>query len=87
MTKLKATALKYDSTKDLAPKLVAKGDSVIAEKIIELAKQNNIPIREDADMVEILNLLEIDEEIPIELYSIVAEIFAFLYNVNKSYSK
>lgn len=87
MRKIKASALKYNKNKDLAPKLIAKGDDFLAEKIIQLAKENNIPIKEDADLVEILNILEINEEIPSEIYSIVAEIFAFLYNVNKSYDQ
>jgi len=87
MNKQVATALKYDENSTSAPKLLAKGQNQIAEKIIELARQNNIPIKEDKDLVEILNALELNDEIPIELYSIVAEIFALIYNINKSYSK
>lgn len=87
MTKQIATALKYDENSSAAPKLLAKGQNEVAERIIELAKQHNIPIKEDKDLVEILSALDLDEEIPLELYSIVAEIFAFVYNINKSYKK
>ncbi|HAG52531.1 MAG TPA: flagellar biosynthesis protein FlhB [Alphaproteobacteria bacterium] len=87
MNKQIATALKYDENSNSAPKLLAKGQNEIAEKILELAKQNNIPIKEDKDLVAILNTLELNDEIPFELYSIVAEIFALIYNINKSYTK
>lgn len=85
MAKQIATALKYDENSNSAPKLLAKGQNEVAERIIELAKQHNIPVKEDKDLVEILNALELDEEIPLELYSIVAEIFAMIYNINKSH--
>lgn len=87
MTKKIATALKYDEKTNAAPKLIAKGQNEVAERILELAKQHNIPIKEDKDLVAILNTLDLEQEIPLEVYSIVAEIFAFLYNINKSYSK
>ncbi len=84
MTNKVAAALQYDDTKPGAPKLIAKGQQDVAARIIEIAKQNNIPIQEDADLVMILNKLELEQEIPLELYSIVAEIFALIYNINKS---
>ena len=85
MTKNKITqaaALKYDHDGQHVPKVVAKGERIVAEKLIELAKENNIPIKEDKELVAILSSLDINEEIPLEIYSIVAEIFAFLYNEN-----
>ena len=87
MTKKIATALKYDRNSTTVPKLVAKGQNEVAEKILELAKLHNIPVQQDKDLVEILNTLELEEEIPLELYSIVAEIFALIYNMNKSYKQ
>jgi flagellar biosynthesis protein len=80
-----AAALKYDSLEDAAPKVTAKGRGSVAEKIIELAKKNNVPIRSDPDLIQILCKLEIDEQIPIELYRAVAEILAFVYTVNNRY--
>jgi len=78
----KAVALGYDKKKDDAPKVLASGKGVIAEKIIEIARDNNVPMHRDADLVEILSLLEIDESIPIEVYSVVAKIFTYIYEQN-----
>ena len=77
----KATALKYDTKKDNAPKVVASGDRIIASNIIKIAKENNIPIKKDEDMIELLSQIEINKEIPIEMYKGVAEIFSFIYNI------
>ena len=79
----KAVALKYDNKKDDAPRITAEGSSKIAQKIIELAIQNNIPIKEDPDLVQVLSSLEINEEIPSEIYVVVAELLAFIYSTNK----
>lgn len=79
----KAAALQYDKSKPGAPKLTAKGKGAIAEKIIEIARANNIPLHQDRDLIEILDKVEIDTEIPLEIYAIVAEIFAYIYKVNK----
>lgn len=77
-----AAALKYDAKKYAAPIVTAKGRGLIAEKIIALAKENNIPIKNDPALVEILSKLDIDEQIPVELYKAIAEILAFVYSVN-----
>lgn len=79
----KAVALGYDEKKDNAPKVLASGKGLIAEKIIEIARDNNIPMHRNADLVEILSLLEIDESIPIEVYSVVAKIFTYIYEQNQ----
>lgn len=79
----KAAALKYKHGKDSAPKLVAKGRGKVAEKIIEIAKANNVPIQEDKELVEFLSMLDLYQEIPPELYKAVAEILAFIYSINK----
>ena len=79
----KVAALKYDQQNDAAPRLAAKGKGHLAEKILEIAKEHDIPIRKDADLVEVLQKLEIDEEIPLEIFAVVAEIFAYIYKTNK----
>lgn len=79
----KAVALGYDKKKDHAPKMIASGHGLIAEKIIEIARDNNVPIHKDANLVKILSLLDIDESIPIEVYAVVAEIFTYIYEQNK----
>ncbi|MGA2331502.1 MAG: EscU/YscU/HrcU family type III secretion system export apparatus switch protein [Syntrophales bacterium] len=78
-----AAALKYDPQKDAAPVLAAKGRGFVAEKIIDIAKKNRIPIKEDPNLVQILSKLEIDEHIPPVLYAAVAEILAFVYSLNE----
>jgi len=80
-----AAAVEYDNKKDTAPRLTAKGRGSIAEKIIKLAVEHNIPIRKDPALIEILSRLDIDEEIPPELYKAIAEILAFIYSVNEQY--
>lgn len=80
-----AAVIKYDDKRDAAPKLTAKGRGSIAEKIIKLAMEHNIPIREDPALVQILSRLDIDEQIPTEIYKAIAEILAFIYSVNEQY--
>jgi flagellar biosynthesis protein len=80
-----AAALRYTPESDSAPKVIAKGRGNIAERIIELAKKNNIPIKSDPNLVQILSKLNIDEQIPVEIYRAVAEILAFVYSVNNRY--
>lgn len=79
----KAAALRYDSERDLAPKVIAKGSGKIAERIIEVARQHGIPIKDDPELVEILSGLELYQEIPPELYRAVAEILVFVYKITK----
>jgi len=81
----KAAALKYEIGKDNAPKVIAKGKGIIAEKIIEIAKKENIPIYEDPDTVEILSSLDIGQEIPPELYEVIAEILAYVLYKKKKF--
>ncbi|NUM55343.1 MAG: EscU/YscU/HrcU family type III secretion system export apparatus switch protein [Candidatus Hydrogenedentes bacterium] len=81
--KRKAVALKYNAEADAAPRVVAKGDRLLAERIIAIAKENGVPIHEDPDLVSLLAALEIDREIPDALYRAVAEVLAFVYTVNE----
>ena len=80
----KAAALKYDAQINSAPVVKAKGAGTVAEKIIQIAQDHNIPIRQNPDLVEILIQLDLEQEIPPELYKIVAEILTFVYNLNRS---
>ncbi len=79
---IKAVALTYERQKDDAPRVGAKGQGRIAEKIIEIAKQHNLPIKDDPDLIEVLSSLDIDQQIPAELYVAVAELLAFIYSLN-----
>lgn len=79
-----AAAIKYDSATDSAPKVTASGRGIVAEKIIAIAQDNGIPIKNDPDLVQILSKLKVDAEIPVELYRAVAEILAFVYSLNEN---
>ncbi|MGJ9458843.1 EscU/YscU/HrcU family type III secretion system export apparatus switch protein [Oceanobacillus sp. CF4.6] len=79
----KATALKYDQKKNSAPMVTAKGKGLVADEIIKKAKENEVPILEDASLVELLAELNINETIPEELYQAVAEVFSFIYHADK----
>lgn len=79
----KAAALSYNPEKDNAPRVNAFGEDFLARRIIEVAKEANIPIVEDAALVSALLTLELGEEIPVDLYEAVARILAFLYKLDK----
>jgi len=81
--KKKAAALRYDTSKENAPRVLAKGEGEVANNIIKIAELNNLPIKEDADLVELLSKLEIDKEVPEALYKAVAEVFSFIYKSTK----
>lgn len=77
----KAVALEYDQEKDRAPKVTAKGTGKTAKNIIKIATQNDIPIKKDEDLVNMLSEIELNKEIPVELYQAVSEIFSFIYGI------
>lgn len=77
-----AVALGYNKEKDNAPKVLAKGQDKIAQKIVEIAKNEGIEIHQDADLVEILKAVDIDAEIPVEAFAAVAEIISYIYKAN-----
>ncbi|HSP80027.1 MAG TPA: EscU/YscU/HrcU family type III secretion system export apparatus switch protein [Myxococcaceae bacterium] len=74
-----AIALKYDKDKDSAPRVVAKGMRLKAEKIREIAKQYNIPIMRNVPLANALYRIDVGHEIPEELYDAVAEILNFVF--------
>jgi flagellar biosynthesis protein len=79
----KAVALRYRHDRDAAPRVTAKGSGRVAEKIIELAKLHGIPVKDDPDLIEVLSKLDIEEEIPPNVYIAVAELLAFVYSMNR----
>lgn len=79
-----AVALRYKDGEDGAPKVVAKGHGVTAQKIREVAEASGVPVTRDDDLVELLAQIEIDREIPPQLYAAVAEVLALIYRANNS---
>ena len=77
-----AAALRYKQGIDPAPRLVAKGAGIIAEKILQAAREADIPIHEDPDLLALLMTLNIDEIVSPEMYVAVAEVLAFIYRMN-----
>ena len=74
-----AVALKYDKEADGAPKIVAKGLRLKAEKIKEIAKAYNVPLMRNTTLAGALYRVEVGQEIPEELYDAVAEVLNFVY--------
>ncbi|AZR72838.1 hypothetical protein BBF96_05195 [Anoxybacter fermentans] len=79
----KAAALQYNPETDQAPRLIAYGEGEIAEKIIQIARENKIPFYQDHTLIELLSTIEIGSEIPEEAYQVVAEILAFIYRLSQ----
>ena len=78
-----AVALDYDpQTASDAPHVIAKGKGYVAERILEIAFEKGIRVREDADLTQILAAVDVDSEIPFEAYLAVAEILAYVYKTN-----
>jgi flagellar biosynthesis protein len=82
----KAVALRYSSERS-APTVVAKGKGHMAETIMQTAKDNGVPIQEDPSLVEVLSKLDLDQEIPAELYQLVAEVLSFIYRSDGKMNK
>lgn len=85
-TRKKAVALRYDIDRDQAPRVVAKGYGLLAERIAELARESGVAVKEDHKLADYLMSLDLYEEIPSELYPIVAEILAFIYAMERRFS-
>lgn len=77
-----AVALEYNPEEN-APKIIASGKGYLADKIIEAAQNDNIPIHEDAKLSASLSTLSIGDMIPTELYEVVAEVLAFVDSMDK----
>lgn len=85
--KKKAVALKYDSEKFDAPFVSAKGIGYFAEILLKKARGNNVPIKDDPVLTDILMTLDTGDCIPEELFKVVAEILAFVYTQNSKYDE
>lgn len=79
----KAVALSYDGETDRAPRIVAKGEGFIAERIVRVAREYDVPFYRDADLCEVLVKMDVDAEVPSDLYEPVAKILAFVYMANQ----
>lgn len=80
-----AVALSYQPAQEHAPRVVAKGQGWVARQIIEIAEANNIEVREDSDLAQILSQVDVDSEIPLEAFTVVAEILSYVYQKNKDW--
>ena len=80
----RAVALRYNHEERDAPRVVAKGHGHVAEKIRRIAESCGIPIHRDDDLLELLAQVELDREIPAELYGAVAEVLSWVYRANAS---
>ncbi len=76
----KAVALTYDESEQLAPIVVASGMGYVAEKIVEVAQKNDIPVYEDNSLATMLTQLELGREIPDELYQAIVDIYVYFLN-------
>jgi len=83
--KKSAVSLQYKKGVNIAPRVTAKGQGWIADNIIKLAKDRNIPIREDRDLVNLLSEVDVGNEVPESLYKVVAELLAWVYQLNKDF--
>ncbi|TJY43206.1 FhlB domain-containing protein [Cohnella pontilimi] len=79
----KAVALKYDPETNSAPVVKAKGQGVMAEQILRQAKEHGVPVQEDSSLVEVLSKLDLEQQIPPELYQLVAEVLSFVYRTDR----
>ena len=77
-----AVALHYEVKTDLAPRVVASGRGSVAEQILEIAFANDVKVREDSDLAELLSQVDVESEIPLEALAAVAEILAYVYRAN-----
>lgn len=77
-----AVALHYEAAQADAPRVVAKGAGHLADRIVALAQEHGVPVREDPDLTALLAQLDVDAHIPPELYKAVAEVLAFVYRLS-----
>lgn len=82
-----AIAVGYDVDKNKAPLILAAGKGPIADEILKLAQENKIPLYEDPELASLLVKIELDTEIPPELYTLVAEVLFFVYQLDKMAEK
>jgi flagellar biosynthesis protein len=81
-----AVALRYRGGEDVAPRVAATGRGAVAERILDLAREHGLPVREDPDLAVALSALDLGTTIPVELYGVIAEVLAWAYKVNGDYA-
>lgn len=74
--------MRYDPGSEGAPRVVAKGQGEVAERILAIAAEHGIPLHEDKDLLRLLMVLDLDVEIPPHMYKALAEVLAHVYRVN-----
>jgi flagellar biosynthesis protein len=84
----RAVALRYDrpgqsEPSTAAPRVVAKGRGAVAERILEIAAEHDVPVRTERDLVELLSVCELGDEIPVEVWTAVAELLAWLWGLRE----
>ena len=83
----KAVALRYDENKDVAPVIVASGLGYMAERIVEMANENGVPVYEDNSLATVLTQLDLGTAIPEELYQAIVDIYAYFLKYNPEKAK
>lgn len=79
-----AIALSYDGKTEAPPRVVATGRGCVAERILEIAFASGVKVRQDADLAELLSAVDVDSLIPLEAFTAVAEILAYVYRANSA---
>ena len=82
-----AVALKYRIHEDEAPIVTARGKGHVAEKIVEIARQSQVPVVRNEKLAEALSEIELQTPIPVEAFRAVAEIYAFLMELDREYAQ
>lgn len=79
----RAVALKHRLDGAAAPQVTAKGTGEVAQRILEIARKNGVPVREDRDLLELLARCDVGATIPVELFEVVARLLSHLYRLNR----
>ena len=77
-----AVALRYDREKENAPRIVANGRGIVAQQLMEIAKKHSVPVYQNQSVTQLLMAVELDREIPPELYQAVANVLAYVYRLD-----
>lgn len=80
----RAVALKYDANKSSAPVIVASGSGYIADKVVEIAEENGVPVYKDDSLSVLLSQLDMGSEVPEELFSSIVDIYIYFLNFKLS---
>lgn len=78
----RATGLRYDADGQAAPRVVAQGVGETARRILDVAEKHGVPVRRDPDLLQLLGVVRLGDEIPVEVFDAVARLLAFLYDLN-----